>query len=152
MNNLGQGVQGLPQVSTTNNNDVLGQGVESMPMIEGFGRRRHGGHHGGRHGGHHGLRPGMRGLRGYWPGYYGYAAYPSYSYVQTPSCGGSNCNQYWSNTDKKFESAPNTQCTCCSTGKSCRLQKNAPSGIQYSDCCSGMSCKGEGVQGVCMNE
>ena len=118
-------------------------------------RRRHHGGHGGRR--HH-LRPGGRGLAGYGYGYgypYGYAGYdfaPVYVQQTVPSCGGSSCNQYWNTTDKKFESAPGTQCTSCANGSTCRMQNSAPDGILFADCSAGSVCKGSGVTGVCMSD
>jgi hypothetical protein len=138
---LGQGVQGLPQVSHTKSN-VLGQNVQGTPNItEDFG--------------------GGSGLVGYdllsldylsrFPYGYNYV-YPTYVQKNIQTCGGENCNQYWNESNKRYESSPGSQCTCCSSGKTCRIQNSSPNGTVYSDCCLGMVCKGEGVQGICMNK
>ena len=113
---------------------------------EEFSRR---GHHRGHHRGHGQLRPGMRGLAGYWPGYYQPIYQPVYVQQQiAPTCGGSNCNLYWSTKDKQFESIPGSRCTCCSIGSTCRMQKDAPDGVKYNDCCVGMECQ----NGTCINK
>lgn len=123
-----------------------GAGVPVMGPVSPFGHGEKAHHHRHHRHRHHRpwLRPGRPGLagRGWWQS--GYWQPITYINVQDTSCGGGNCDLFWSESNKEYESRPGVQCTCCSEGKSCRTNNNPPMGTSttlYNDCCEGYECK-----------
>ena len=64
-----------------------------------------------------------------------------------PPCGGVQCTSYL-NSSGNYESPIGTECTCCAMGKPCRMSSQAPKGVEFNDCCSGLEC----INSVCMKK